>query len=561
MPVCADCSSADCDTAATNPPSGRENDLVTRTLLRGGYVHSPADPHASALCIEDGQVVWTGDDDASVHFADNADRIIELEGRLVTPAFVDAHVHLAQSGLAAASVDLGATASIAEALDVLADFAATSTLPVVLGFGWDETLWPEQRSFTREEVDRAVGARPAYLSRVDVHSAVVSTAFLNDAPRITGVEGYRADGTVARDAHHEARAEMFRMIPLSASEEAIGGALRQAARVGIGMVHELAAPHISPVEDFAIIRSLRDRLVLPAVVGYWGELDGLRIARDLGCVGVAGDLCADGAIGSRTAALHAPYTDADTRGHLYLDADQVTEHVLACTAADLQAGFHVIGDRAVSAIVDGFRRAARDLGAPALVRARHRLEHVEMIGPEDIATLAELGVTASVQPMFDRMWGGEKSLYAQRLGADRARSMNPFASLSRAGVALAFGSDSPVTPFDPWGAVRAAAWHQTEEERITVRAAFNAHTRGGWRAARLDDGGVIAPGAPASVAVWDVPGDLLVQTPDARVAAWSTDPRAGVPRLPDLHPDLELPSCVLTLVDGEVAFEETGALT
>ena len=74
---------------------------MTRILLRGGYVHTPADPHATALCVEDGSVVWTGDDDASVHFAENADRVLELEGRLVTPAFVDAHVHLSQTGMRA----------------------------------------------------------------------------------------------------------------------------------------------------------------------------------------------------------------------------------------------------------------------------------------------------------------------------------------------------------------------------------------------------------------------------------------------------------------------------
>ena len=139
--------------------------------------------------------------------------------------------------------------------------------------------------------------------------------------------------------------------------------------------------------------------------------------------------------------------------------------------------------------------------------------------------------------------------------------MNAFASLNRAGVALAFGSDTPVTPFGPWASVRAAAWHHTESERITVCAAFNAHTRGGWRAAARDEGGVIATGAPATIAVWDVPGDLVVQTPDARIAAWSTDPRAGVPHLPDLDPDVDLPTCVLTLVAGETAYEEVGALT
>jgi predicted amidohydrolase YtcJ len=533
---------------------------VTRILLRGGYVHTPGDPHATALCVEDGQVVWTGNDDAAVHFSDNADRVVDLAGRLVTPAFVDAHVHLAQTGLAAESVDLGATASMQDALDLLADFAKRSTLPVVLGFGWDESLWPEQRAFTRDQVDRAVGGRAAYLARADLHSAVVSTAFLDAFPALTHADGYEPTGRLSRDAHDQARAAMFELVPLSSREGAIAAALHDAARHGIGMVHELAAPHISPAEDFSIIGTLRDDVVLPEVIGYWGELGGLEVARAIGCAGVAGDLCVDGAIGSRTAALRAPYADGDGTGALYLDAEQVAEQVLACTEAGLQAGFHVIGDRAVGEVVEGFRRAADVVGPAAIVRARHRLEHLEMIGHEDMRILGDLGVTASMQPMFDGLWGGEDFLYAQRLGAERASSMNAFASLNRAGVALAFGSDSPVTSLGPWAAVRAAAWHHTEEERITVRAAFNAHTRGGWRAARRDEGGVIAVGAPATIAVWDVPGDLLVQTPDARVAAWSTDPRAGVPHLPDLHPDLPLPSCVLTLVDGEVAFEEPGAL-
>jgi predicted amidohydrolase YtcJ len=327
-------------------------------------------------------------------------------------------------------------------------------------------------------------------------------------------------------------------------------------------VHENGAPGDSPAEDFARIRTVTQAQVLPEVIGYWGKLDGLDEARELGCVGAAGDLCMDGAVGSRTAAMHVPYADdPDTCGHLYVSAEDVARHVIACTEADLQAGFHVIGDRAADAVVEGFRRAAEKLGAPALVRARHRLEHLEMVTPEQMRLLGEWGVTASVQPMFDSLWGGTDSLYAQRLGEERSLAMNAFASLNRAGVALAFGSDTPVTPFDPWGAVRAAGHHHNPDERLTVRAAFNAHTRGGWRAARRDEGGVIAPGAPASIAVWDVPGELAVQTPDARVAAWSTDPRAGVPLLPDLHPDLDLPTCVLTLVHGQVAFEETGALT
>jgi predicted amidohydrolase YtcJ len=533
---------------------------VTRVLLRGGYVHTPADPHASALCIEDGTVTWTGGDDAAVHFADQADRVIDLAGRLVTPAFVDAHAHLAQTGLSAAGLDLSGAGSLSEALDALAAFASASSAAVLLGFGWDETRWPEHRRFTRDEVDRATGGRPAFLTRVDVHSAVLSSAYLDACPGVVDAEGYAATGLVTRDAHHVARAGLFRLQAPSDREDAILWALNDAARHGIAMVHELGAPHICPPEDLAVSAALTARLPLPEVVAYWGELDGVERAVELGCAGAAGDLCVDGSIGSRTSALHAPYADAETSGHLYLDAAEVTGHVLACTEAGIQAGFHVIGDRAVTEVVAGFQAAAKAIGAAAVVQGRHRLEHLEMATADELAVLGGLGVTASVQPMFDAYWGGAESLYAQRLGVDRALPMNAFASMARAGIPLAFGSDTPVTPFDPWAGVRAATRHHTDTERITARAAFNAYTRGGWRAARRDEGGVIALGAPASIAVWDVPGDLVVQTPDSRIAAWSTDPRAGVPHLPDLSPDVDLPTCVLTLVAGETAFEEPGAL-
>ncbi len=539
---------------------------MTRILLRNGYVHTPADPHATALCVEDGTIVWTGDDDASVHFEDGATRVVDLDGRLVTPAFVDAHAHLAQTGFAATGIDLSTASSLAEALDAVAAHSHNSSAAVLLGHGWDETAWPEQRPFTAAEVDRATDGRAVFLSRVDVHSAVLSTAFLDACPDVVHAEGYDATGLVARDAHHVARDGLFRMTPAADREAAILRALEDAAAQGIGMVHELGAPHICPPEDFDILGALGEAAVLgerpalPETIWYWGSLV-VDDARRLGCAGAAGDLCMDGSIGSRTSALHLPYADAETSGHLYLDAEQVAAHVVECTHKNVQAGFHVIGDRAVAEVVAGFRAAAEVVGAPAVVQGRHRLEHVEMASPEQMQVLGELGVTASMQPMFDAYWGGDDSLYAQRLGADRARPMNAFASMNKAGVALAFGSDTPVTPFGPWAAVRAAAWHRTETERITVRAAFNAHTRGGWRAARRDEGGVIAVGAPAGLAVWDVPGDLVVQTPDARVAAWSTDPRAGVPQLPDLHPDVDLPVCVLTLVDGRVAYEREGALT
>jgi predicted amidohydrolase YtcJ len=203
--------------------------------------------------------------------------------------------------------------------------------------------------------------------------------------------------------------------------------------------------------------------------------------------------------------------------------------------------------------VAGVRAAAETLGLARIRAARHRVEHAEMLTPETVAAFAELGLTASVQPAFDAAWGGEDGMYAQRLGVERARTLNPYAGLLRAGVPLAFGSDSPVTPLDPWGTVRAAAFHRSPEHRISVRAGFTAHTRGGWRAVGRDDAGTLVPGAPADYAVWRTE-ELVVQAPDDRVARWSTDPRSGTPGLPDLTPGGELPVCLRTVIFGQTVY-------
>ena len=145
-------------------------------------------------------------------------------------------------------------------------------------------------------------------------------------------------------------------------------------------------------------------------------------------------------------------------------------------------------------------------------------------------------------------------MYAQRLGADRAALLNPFALLASQGVPLAFGSDSPVTGLNPWEAVRAAVQHRTPGSGISARAAFSAATRGAWRAGGVRDGvtGTLVPGAPASYAIWET-GPLEVSTPANDAAArWSTDPRSRVPALPNL--DGVLPRCLRTVHRGVVLY-------
>ncbi|MFF7738226.1 MULTISPECIES: amidohydrolase family protein [unclassified Streptomyces] len=521
-------------------------------LLRRGEVHSPADPFATAMVVERGQIAWVGSEGAADAFADGVDQVVDLDGALVTPAFTDAHVHTTATGLALTGLDLSGAPTLEAALALVRDFAAVRPDDrVLLGHGWDAARWPGGRPPTRAELDEAAGHRPLYLSRIDVHSAVVSTALLDAVPDVT-----RTDGPLTADAHHAVRAAAFAAVTPRQRTEAQRAALAHAVSLGIGTLHECAGPEISSEDDFTGLLRLAAAEHGPRVVGYWAEQDVAK-ARELGAVGAAGDLFVDGALGSHTACLHQPYADAGDTGIAYLDADAVAAHVVACTEAGLQAGFHAIGDAAVDAVVEGVRAAAEKLGLGRIRAARHRVEHAEMLTPESVAAFAELGLTASVQPAFDALWGGEDGMYAQRLGTERARALNPFAALLRAGVPLAFGSDSPVTPLDPWGTVRAAAFHRTPEHRVSVRAAFTAHTRGGWRAVGRDDAGVLVPGAPADYAVWRT-GELVVQAPDDRVARWSTDPRSGTPGLPDLTPGRDLPVCLRTVVGGRTVFVRPG---
>ncbi|WP_129838283.1 amidohydrolase [Streptomyces sp. RFCAC02] len=528
-------------------------------LLRRGEVHSPADPFATAMAVEGDRIAWIGSEAAADSLAATADEVVDLDGALVTPAFTDAHVHTTATGLALTGLDLAGAASLPDALAAIAAHAAAHpTDRVLIGQGWDATRWPERRPPTRAELDRAAGGRPLYLVRVDAHSALATTALLDLVPGVTDLPGHHPGGPLTGDAHHAVRRAADASVGPAQRAAAQRAALRHAASLGIGSLHECAGPEISSEDDLTALLALAAAEPGPRVHGYWAEAltapgDAARV-RALGAVGAAGDLFADGSLGSRTAHLHAPYADAPHTGTAYLDADAIAAHVTACTEAGLQAGFHAIGDAAVDAVLRGFRTAADRLGIARVRALRHRVEHAEMLSAEAVAAFADLALTASVQPGFDAAWGGLDGMYAERLGADRAAALNPFAALLKAGVPLAFGSDAPVTPLGPWAAVRAAAHHRTPEHRVSVRAAFTAHTRGGWRAIGRDDGGVLVPGAPADYALWDT-GPLLVQAPDDRVARWSTDPRSGTPGLPDLAPGAPLPVCLRTVVGGRVVHD------
>ncbi|ACZ30796.1 Amidohydrolase 3 [Xylanimonas cellulosilytica DSM 15894] len=551
---------------------------MTSTLYRNGLVHSSADPFAEALLVDDGVVAWIGAEDTAAGLAARADRVIDLDGALVAPGFVDAHVHTLETGLALESVDLSPAGARtrAAALDAVAagarrlDAADPDGDEVLLAFGWDETAWPERTPLTREDLDAAAGGRPVYAAHADMHHAVVSTALAASAG-LDRLPGWSAAGLVIGEALRVAR-DVAQELPPARRVRAYRVALQRAAELGIVSVHEMSAAHTDTREGLRELVALSEQEPLPQVVAYRGELvespDDVRelLAQLPFLAGIGGDVNVDGSIAARTAALRQPYTDhrplpgsALTGDHgdglAYLSAEEIGAHLAACSAVGVQGGFHVVGDRAMDLLVLGLEIAASEdrggHGPGPLRAARHRVEHALFVDASALASLLLYGVSLSIQPAWASTWGGVDGLWAQRLGVARAGNMSPFADLAGAGIPLAFGSDAPVTALDPWQAIRAAVSHEDAEQRLSGRAAFRAHTRGGWRLAGLDGTGAgeLTVGAPAHLAVWRA-DSYGVLSSGRGLTSWSAEARAGQPVLPDLHLDAREPECLQTVRAG-----------
>ncbi len=516
------------------------------TLLRGGVVVTTGAP-ATAMMVDGDRVTWTGPAEEA---PEGADEVVELDGALVTPGFCDAHVHLTMTGQGLDGVDLSGTRSVAQALALVEDAARRTRGRPIYAHSWDETRWEEQRPVTAAELDRASYGGVVYMPRVDAHSASVSTAMATIA-RVRDLDGWDGAGVVRRAAFAAVtNAFTSSMTPTDRARH-LELALGSAARHGLTLLHETGASHLTSHDDIRDVLEAGRRPGVPDVVTYWGELaddaaTAAELAEFLGVLGLAGDLCADGSFGSSTAHLHESYTDEDHTGYGYLTREQVRDHAVACTRAGLQAGGHVIGDAALRTMAEGFRDAADVVGVEALRAVRHRWEHVELPDADVVATMAHLGIWASVQPMFDGLWGGAEGMYAARLGTERALRAVPLRSLLDGGVRLALGSDSPVTPLGPWAAVRAAVWHHNPDQRLTVAEAVRAHTRAGYELAGRE-GGALHAGAPATYVIWD----------DGAGAPVPTDPSTGLPLLDAVdHP---LPVARRTVVAGRTAYLREGA--
>lgn len=482
-------------------------------------------------------------------------RPVDLDGALLLPGFVDCHTHLGGFALRMNFVDLDGAASLEEALARVRDFAArVGPGRWVRGGGWNKNLWPGGRFPSRLDLDRVVPSSPVALSSKDGHSWWLNT----EALRRAGIGRDTPDppgGEIERDASGE---------PTGILKETAGGlvtaALEQpsteeyAALMGRAMAaaNEKGLVGIHDMEGRESLRAFQALLAAGGLaLRVWMYLPGelLPSLGDLGLesgfggpwlriAGVKAFL--DGALGSQTADMLEPYVGSGARGIETMTTEAFTDLVGRASAARLAVAVHAIGDRANRKALDAFEAHAATWRKAGL---RHRIEHVQLLHPDDLPRLGRLGVVASMQPihapsdrdMADRYWG-----------PDRVRTAYAWRSLVRTGARLAFGSDVPVESCDPLKGLYAAVtrrhpdepgrepWHA--EEALTPYEAVKAYTVGAaWAVGAEAERGTLEPGKLADLVI--LSEDFLAVPGGDPPAAPGGDslgaPGGGLPAGPD----------------------------
>ena len=434
------------------------------TIYRNGriYTNDPSAPWAGALLVRGEQILAVGDDDEVTALADKSARTVDLEGHFVMPGFNDAHVHLGGAGEDWLAVRLFGTQSVAELQKRLAAAAAEHKFGEwITGSGWDHTMWPEKKFPNRQQLDEVAPKNPVILTHVSGHVAVANSLALQlagvtkDTPNPSGGEIEKDDTGEPTGMLKEGAAMRLveSKVPPTTPEERRRGielTLADVAKNGVTSVQDN-----SSWDDFLTYRALKNEGKLTVRITEWlpfaAPLEKLQqMRRDGGTTDPwlrtgALKLVSDGALGSRTAAMLAPYSDdPKTSGIMTMDPERINQLAIERDKAGFQLNFHAIGDRANQVALDAFEAAAKANGP---YDRRDRIEHAQVVAPADFPRFARLQVIASMQPSHettDMRWA------EQRIGPERAKGAYAWATMQKFGVRLAFGTDYDVEPISPF---------------------------------------------------------------------------------------------------------------
>lgn len=481
------------------------------TLTQSGELR-----HFSSLAFEHGKVLATGDDALIKQFPDAV--IVDGKHRVLLPGLIDAHGHVMGLGFSLRSVDLVGTTSLADALARVKIYDRKNPeARWLVGRGWNQEIWKLGRFPLARELDAVVSDKPVWLERVDGHAGWANSAALKLAG-ITAKTPDPAGGKIERNPDGSpsgvlvdgAKDLIEAIIPKPTRKEAalaLDAALADMARVGLTSVHDagIDADTYDLYKRYALAGRLSARIY--AMIGGTGS-DFDTITKDGPLDGAGHDmltvhsvkLYADGALGSRGAALLQPYSDdPGNRGLLFHSPEEMTAMMTKALAKGYQVNVHAIGDRGNREVLDSFAAAYKAVGGENL---RNRIEHAQVVSPEDIPRFVGLKLIASMQPTHAT---SDKNMAETRLGHERMAGAYAWQRFEKQGTVIAGGSDFPVESPNPFYGLHAAVTRQDhqnappegwyKDEALNLKQALRAFTLDAAYAAHAEDRqGSLEPG-------------------------------------------------------------------
>ncbi|HUL15905.1 MAG TPA: amidohydrolase [Terriglobales bacterium] len=482
------------------PKTEQETEPITLFRNAHIYTNDPQSPWAQSMLVRGGEILAIGDDAEVSALADSSMITVDLQGRFVMPGFNDAHVHVGGAGEDFQAVRLNGCASVQELQKRLAEAVAQHKEGEwITGSGWDHTFWPDKKFPNRQELDAVAPNNPVLLTHISGHVAVVNSLALKLAG-ITKATPNPPGGEIERDANGELDGMLkegaamhlveTKIPPLTMEQHKRGieMALADVAKNGVTSIQDF-----SPGDSFEIYRQLKDAGKLTVRITEWlpfvlplEKLEEMR--KDGGTTdpwlktgSLKGFL--DGALGSRTAALLAPYSDdPSTSGILTADPAKFQAMAIERDKAGFQINFHAIGDRANHVALDIFAAVLRANGPRD---RRDKIEHAQVVAPGDFERFAQLNVIASMQPSHettDMRWA------PLRLGPERSKGAYAWATMEKYGVRLAFGTDYDVEPISPFRGLYACVTRELPDggppggwepqEKISLADCIRAYTSG-----------------------------------------------------------------------------------
>ena len=433
-------------------------------------IFSPEHPGASALVLDQGLFIALGKDEEILAGFPSADQVINLRGKTLWPGLTDAHLHLLKLAETMTMVDCE-TKTLDQCLERVRE--AANSLPPdawVRGHGWNQNLWQEGFG-TAEMLDQVTGGRPAFLTAKSLHAAWANSKAL----ALAGIKDHTSDppgGIIQRDAAGRATGILFEADGMAMVESVIKPPTLsencQKLRLLIPTLWKMGLVGVHDFDGFdcwQALQVIQQEADLPFRVrkhipySHMNEFIAAGLRTDYGSnfLHLGGvKLFSDGALGPQTAAMHQPYEGTSETGKLFLTSDEIFEIGELAVKNGLALAIHAIGDRANHIVLNAYEKLRKYEYAHHLPHYQHRIEHVQIIDPQDIPRLAQLDVIASVQPVHAP---SDMKMADRNLGV-RARYAYAYRDLLNSRATVIFGSDAPVEPVNPFIGIHAAVTRQ-----------------------------------------------------------------------------------------------------